>query len=70
MDFNWIHGPSGQNSGTTPKMVLQIGTVLMITDNSDLIGHGTDGIGKVIFLAFRAYVEHLKQMSYAIWTSI
>jgi hypothetical protein len=22
MDSNWIHGPSGQNSGVAPKMVL------------------------------------------------
>jgi hypothetical protein len=34
MDSNWIHGPSGQNSGATSKMVLEIGTVLMITDDS------------------------------------
>jgi hypothetical protein len=34
MDSNWIHGPSGQNSGVTSKMVLEIGTVLMITDDS------------------------------------
>jgi hypothetical protein len=32
MDSNWIHGPSGQNGGATPKMVLEIGTVLMIAD--------------------------------------
>jgi hypothetical protein len=35
MDSNWIHGPSGQNSGAAPKTVLEIGTVLMITDDSD-----------------------------------
>jgi hypothetical protein len=35
MDSNWIHGPSGQNSGASPKMVLKIGTVLMIADDSD-----------------------------------
>jgi hypothetical protein len=35
MDSNWIHGPSGQNSGTTPKIVLEIGTILMIADDSD-----------------------------------
>jgi hypothetical protein len=35
MDSNWIHGPSGQNSGATPKMVPEIGTVLMIADDSD-----------------------------------
>jgi hypothetical protein len=35
MDFNWIHGPSGQNSGGAPKMVLEIGTVLMIMDDCD-----------------------------------
>jgi hypothetical protein len=35
MDSNWIHDPSGQNSGTAPKMVLEIGTVLMIVDDSD-----------------------------------
>jgi hypothetical protein len=35
MDFNWIHGSLGQNSG-----------------------HETDAIGKFIYLAFRAYVEH------------
>jgi hypothetical protein len=35
MDFNWIHGPSGQNGGATPKTVLKIGTVLMIVDDSD-----------------------------------
>jgi hypothetical protein len=32
MDSNWIHGPSGQNGGAAPKMVLEIGTVLMIAD--------------------------------------
>jgi hypothetical protein len=35
MDSKWIHGPSGQNGGTTPKMVLEIGIVLMIMDGSD-----------------------------------
>jgi hypothetical protein len=35
MDSNWIHGPSGQNSGAVPKMVLKIGTILMIADDSD-----------------------------------
>jgi hypothetical protein len=35
MDSNWIHGPSGQNGGATAKTVLEIGTILMISDNSD-----------------------------------
>jgi hypothetical protein len=35
MDSNWIHGPSDQNSGVAPKMVLEISTVLMIMDESD-----------------------------------
>jgi hypothetical protein len=35
MGSNWIHDPSGQNSGATPKTVLKIGTVLMIADNSN-----------------------------------
>jgi hypothetical protein len=36
MDSNWIHGPSGQNSGAAPKMILEIDTILMITDDSDI----------------------------------
>jgi hypothetical protein len=35
MDSNWIHGPSGQNGGAAPKMVLKIDTVLVISDDSD-----------------------------------
>jgi hypothetical protein len=35
MDSNWIHNPSGQNSGTSPKTVLKIGTVMMIAGDSD-----------------------------------
>jgi hypothetical protein len=35
MDSNWIHGPSGQNGGATPKMVLEISTASMIMDDSD-----------------------------------
>jgi hypothetical protein len=35
MDSNWIDVPSGQNSSVTPKMVLEIGIVLMIADDSD-----------------------------------
>jgi hypothetical protein len=35
MDSNWIHGPSDQNGGAAPKMVLEIGIVLMIADDSD-----------------------------------
>jgi hypothetical protein len=35
MDSNWIHGLSGQNSDVAPKTVLEIGTVLMIADDSD-----------------------------------
>jgi hypothetical protein len=35
MDSNWMHGPSVQNGGAAPKMVLKIGTVLMIVDDSD-----------------------------------
>jgi hypothetical protein len=66
MDSNWIHGPSGQNSGAAPKMVLEIGTILMIVDVFDLVGHETSSIGKSISLAFRAYVERPKRRSYAI----
>jgi hypothetical protein len=35
LDSNWIHDPSGQNGGATQKMVLEIGTILMIADDSD-----------------------------------
>jgi hypothetical protein len=35
MDSNWIHGPSGQNGDAAPKIVLEIGTVLMISDDSN-----------------------------------
>jgi hypothetical protein len=35
MDSNWIHGPSGQNSGAAPKTILEIGSILMIADDSD-----------------------------------
>jgi hypothetical protein len=35
MDSNWIHGPSGQNGGATPKTILEIGILLMIADDSD-----------------------------------
>jgi hypothetical protein len=35
MDSNWIHSPSGQNGGTSPKTVLQISIVLMIVNDSD-----------------------------------
>jgi hypothetical protein len=41
----------------------------MIAD-AILVGQETGAIGKIIFLAFCAYVEHPKQRSYAIWTSI
>jgi hypothetical protein len=66
MNSNWIHGPSGQNGGAAPKMVLKIGTVLMIVDDSILVGHETGAIRKVISLAFRAYVELSKRRLYAI----
>jgi hypothetical protein len=35
MDSNWIHDPSGQNSGAAPKMVQEISIILMIVDDSD-----------------------------------
>jgi hypothetical protein len=35
MDANWIHGPTGQNGGVSPKMVLEISTILMIEYDSD-----------------------------------
>jgi hypothetical protein len=35
MDSNWTQGPSGQNSGAAPKMVLKISIILMIADDSD-----------------------------------
>jgi hypothetical protein len=35
MNSNWIHDPSGQNSGAAQKMVLEIGIILMIADDSD-----------------------------------
>jgi hypothetical protein len=69
MDSNWVHGPSGQNSGAAPKMVLEISIILMIADEI-LVGHETGAIGNDISLAFRAYVEYPKRRSYAIWTSI
>jgi hypothetical protein len=34
-DSNWIHGPTGQNGGAAPKMILEIGTFLIISDDSD-----------------------------------
>jgi hypothetical protein len=34
MDSDRIHGPSSQNSGAAPKIVLEIGTFLMIADDS------------------------------------
>jgi hypothetical protein len=51
-------------------MVLEIGIILMIAMTPILVGHETGAIGKVISLAFRAYVEHPKRRSYVIWTSI
>jgi hypothetical protein len=35
MDSNWIHDPSGQNGGAATKMVLKIGTILMIAYDSN-----------------------------------
>jgi hypothetical protein len=35
MDSNRIHGPSGQNSAAASKTVLEIGSILMIADDSD-----------------------------------
>jgi hypothetical protein len=35
MDSNWMHGPSGQNSGAAQKMILEISTVLIIADDSN-----------------------------------
>jgi hypothetical protein len=35
MDSNRIHVSSDQNGGATSKTVLEIGTVLMITDDSN-----------------------------------
>jgi hypothetical protein len=35
MDSNWIHSPSGQNSGAAQKMVLEISTVLIIANYSN-----------------------------------
>jgi hypothetical protein len=35
IDSNWIHNPSGQNSGAAPKTVLEIDTVLIIANDSD-----------------------------------
>jgi hypothetical protein len=35
MESNWIQDPSDQNGGATPKMVLEIGIVLMIVDYSN-----------------------------------
>jgi hypothetical protein len=70
MDSNWIHGPSGQNGGAAPKTVLKINTILIIMDDSILVEHKTSFIGKVISLAFRAYVKRPKRRSYAIWTLI
>jgi hypothetical protein len=34
IDSNWIYGPSGQNWGAAPNMVHEIGTILMIADDS------------------------------------
>jgi hypothetical protein len=70
MDCNWIHGPSGQNGGATPKMILEIGTFLMIVEAPILVGHKNGAIGKFIFLAFHAYVERPKRRLYAICMSI
>jgi hypothetical protein len=35
MDSNWIHDPLGQNGGAATKMVLKIGTILMIAYDSN-----------------------------------
>jgi hypothetical protein len=52
MDSNWIHGPSGQNSGTTPKTVLEIGTVLMIANDSNFSWTWDQCHWKVYILVF------------------
>jgi hypothetical protein len=70
MDSNWTHGQSGQNSGATPKTVLEIGSILIIVEDSSFSCHETGAIGKVISLAFCAYVERPKWRSYAICMSI
>jgi hypothetical protein len=70
MDSNWIHGPSGQNGGVAPIMVLEISTVLMTVEDPDFSWTSDWCHWKGYLLAFCAYVECPKQRSYAIWTSI
>jgi hypothetical protein len=44
MNSNWIHGPSGQNGGAAPKMVLEINTFLSLWMTPILVGHETGAI--------------------------
>jgi hypothetical protein len=63
MDSNWIHSPSGQNGGATPKTVLEIGTVLMIVDDSDFSWTRDCCHWKVYHLSFPCICRMSKTLS-------
>jgi hypothetical protein len=70
MDSNWIHGPSGQNSGAAPKTVLDVNLCRRFLSTTDEFGSETGSIGRFLKLSFHPYKEHPNPTPYVTWGSI
>jgi hypothetical protein len=58
MDSNWIHDPSGQNSGTAPEQILDVNLCRRFLLTPDEFGPETGSIGIFLKLSFHPYKEH------------
>jgi hypothetical protein len=70
MDSNWIHDPSGQNSGAAPEQILDVNLCKRFPSTPDEFGHETSSIGSFLKLSFYPYKEHPNLTPYATWVSV
>jgi hypothetical protein len=70
MDSNWIHDPSGQNSGAATEQILDVNLCRRFPSTPDEFGHETGSIESFLKLSFHPYKEHPNLTLYATWASI
>jgi hypothetical protein len=70
MNSNWIHDPSGQNSGVALEQILDVNLCRRFPSTPDEFGPETSSIGKSLKLSFYPYKEHPNPTPYATWASV
>jgi hypothetical protein len=68
--LNEIQGPMGLNGDAAPEQRLGLELFRQFWTRPEELGDETDGVGKILSLAFQRYMEHPDPSPYATCTSI